>query len=148
MFLGKLSANEIRMQASNVARFRLVCAAKSHRSYSIKPRTTHLHTARQSRFLTSCVCNNNSNSHLTHVDKQGKAVMVDVSDKNITKRIARAKGTVLLGKNCFDLVNQNNMKKGDILSVSQLDGVMGAYIYINPSLPHAYDRQGWCHFGT
>ena len=64
--------------------------------------------------------------HLTHVDTDGKANMVGVGHKTPTRRTAIATGKIILGKSAFDLVQQNNIKKGDVLTVAQLAGVMGA----------------------
>lgn len=63
---------------------------------------------------------------LTHTDKKGKAVMVDVGDKDIQKRIARAAGHILLGADTLGLIRDNLMKKGDVLTVAQLAGISAA----------------------
>lgn len=66
-------------------------------------------------------------STLTHVDeKSGKASMVDVGDKEISKRIARAKGTVNVGPTICRLIKENNVKKGDVFTVAQLAGIIAA----------------------
>ncbi|EIE21887.1 putative molybdenum cofactor biosynthesis pathway protein [Coccomyxa subellipsoidea C-169] len=52
--------------------------------------------------------------------------MVDVGQKASTSRVAVASGRVLLGPKVFDLVRDNQMKKGDVITVAQLAGVMGA----------------------
>ena len=66
-------------------------------------------------------------SQLTHIDESsGKAKMVDVSDKKITKRIAIASGKVWIGKEACQLIQQNQIKKGDVLAVSEIAGIMGA----------------------
>ncbi len=52
--------------------------------------------------------------------------MVDVSQKSITNRIALAQGKVLLGKEAFELVRQNQIKKGDVLTVAKIAGIQGA----------------------
>ena len=57
---------------------------------------------------------------LTHTDKKGKAVMVDVGDKEIQIRIARASGHIILAKDTISLVNDNLLKKGDVLTVAQI----------------------------
>lgn len=74
--------------------------------------------------LTRLLC-----STLSHIDSDtGRASMVDVSQKNHdSKRSATASATVLLGSHAFRLVKDNTLgKKGDVLSVSQLAGIMGA----------------------
>lgn len=67
----------------------------------------------------------NSNN-LTHVDEKGKATMVDVSSKSSSLREATAVATVEVGQEISKLIKENNMKKGDVLTVSQLAGIMGA----------------------
>ncbi|PHU17882.1 Cyclic pyranopterin monophosphate synthase accessory protein [Capsicum chinense] len=52
--------------------------------------------------------------------------MVDVSRKDISKRVAIAHGKVILGQKVFDLVSANQMGKGDVLSVAKLAGICGA----------------------
>ncbi|XP_076620505.1 molybdenum cofactor synthesis 1 isoform X1 [Colletes latitarsis] len=65
-------------------------------------------------------------SSLSHVDESGKASMVDVGSKAITKRIAIARGFVQVDSVISKLIAKNNVKKGDVLSVAQLAGIMGA----------------------
>ncbi|KAG9435450.1 molybdenum cofactor biosynthesis protein 1 isoform X1 [Apis mellifera carnica] len=65
-------------------------------------------------------------SSLSHVDQSGKASMVDVDSKNETKRIAIAKGIVQVNSNISKLIVENNIKKGDVLSVAQLAGIIAA----------------------
>ncbi|MGM0531880.1 MAG: cyclic pyranopterin monophosphate synthase MoaC [Bacteroidota bacterium] len=63
---------------------------------------------------------------LTHTDHQGKAHMVDVGDKNEVRRSARAKGFIYLQAETVKLVRDNEIKKGDVLSVSELAGIQAA----------------------
>ncbi len=63
---------------------------------------------------------------LTHVDEQGRIRMVDVTTKADTLRTAVAAGTVILGKDAFDLVAENKIAKGDVLTISQMAGIMAA----------------------
>ena len=63
---------------------------------------------------------------LTHTDKKGKAVMVDVGDKEIQKRIARASGHIILATDTQKLIKDNLLKKGDVLTVAQLAGINAA----------------------
>ncbi len=65
-------------------------------------------------------------SGFTHFDKDGKAVMVDVSDKEDSARVARAGGTVLMQPETLALIEAGGVKKGDVLSVARLAGIMGA----------------------
>ncbi len=62
----------------------------------------------------------------THLDDQGNAVMVDVSDKQATERTATAKGTVTMEPETMALIQAGGVKKGDVLSVAQLAGIMAA----------------------
>ena len=62
----------------------------------------------------------------THLDDEGNAVMVDVSDKQATQRRATAKGTVTMEPETMALIQAGGVKKGDVLSVAQLAGIMGA----------------------
>lgn len=63
---------------------------------------------------------------LTHFDTAGNAVMVDVSDKNETERVAIARGAVLMAPATMALIQSRGLKKGDVLAVAQLAGIMGA----------------------
>jgi cyclic pyranopterin monophosphate synthase len=65
-------------------------------------------------------------SRLTHFNEKGDAVMVDVSQKAETERIATATGSVIMAKATLALIQQGGVKKGDVLSVAQLAGIMGA----------------------
>ena len=65
-------------------------------------------------------------AELTHIDKDGNAHMVDVSDKDITERTATAKGAVFMQSETMALITEGGVKKGDVLSVAQLAGIMGA----------------------
>jgi cyclic pyranopterin phosphate synthase len=62
----------------------------------------------------------------THFDKEGKARMVDVSDKAETERSATAKGSVIMQPATLALIKDGGVKKGDVLSVARLAGIMGA----------------------
>ncbi|SHJ08477.1 cyclic pyranopterin monophosphate synthase subunit MoaC [Malonomonas rubra DSM 5091] len=63
---------------------------------------------------------------LTHFDADGKAIMVDVGDKAITKREALAAGEVKMNPATLKKILDNTMKKGDVLAVARLAGIMGA----------------------
>jgi len=63
---------------------------------------------------------------LTHIDAEGNAVMVNVSAKNITERTATAAGSVYMLPETLKLIINSGVKKGDVLSVAQLAGIMGA----------------------
>ena len=63
---------------------------------------------------------------LTHFDNKGNAVMVDVSNKNETERIAIATGTVKASSETIELIKSGNIKKGDVLGVSRVAGIMAS----------------------
>jgi cyclic pyranopterin phosphate synthase len=65
-------------------------------------------------------------SALTHFDSEGNARMVDVSEKSETERSATAKGAVIMSAETLRLIKSGGVKKGDVLSVAQLAGIMGA----------------------
>ena len=65
-------------------------------------------------------------SELTHFDKDGQAHMVDVSEKEITDRIAVAEGYIRMTPETLEIITEGRAKKGDVLSVAQLAGIMGA----------------------
>ncbi len=65
-------------------------------------------------------------SGFTHFDEDGKAVMVDVSDKSETERIAVAQGSVVMAPETHALIRAGGVEKGDVLSVARLAGIMGA----------------------
>jgi len=63
---------------------------------------------------------------LSHVDESGRAQMVDVSTKAETQRIAIAKGEIVMQKSTLDLIQAGEIKKGDVLTLAQVAGIMGA----------------------
>ena len=63
---------------------------------------------------------------LTHLDEEGRTRMVDVGEKPVTDREATAKGYVSVSPETLILIQQGLMKKGDVLTVAQLAGIMGA----------------------
>ena len=65
-------------------------------------------------------------SDFTHFNEQGRAKMVDVGEKPISQRTAVAAGRVLVNEKIFALIQSGGMKKGDVLTVAQIAGVMGA----------------------
>ena len=65
-------------------------------------------------------------SELTHFNNEGRARMVDVSDKQVTLREAIATGTVIVNAEVFVKITQGEMKKGDVLAVAQVAGIMAA----------------------
>jgi cyclic pyranopterin monophosphate synthase len=65
-------------------------------------------------------------SDLTHFDAAGNAVMVDVGGKEVSLRTATASGRVLMEAQTLALIERRGVKKGDVLTVAQLAGIMGA----------------------
>jgi cyclic pyranopterin monophosphate synthase len=63
---------------------------------------------------------------LTHIDASGEARMVDVSPKSATERVAVAEGRVVMSKATLELVVSGNAKKGDVLGVARVAGIMAA----------------------
>lgn len=63
---------------------------------------------------------------LTHFDASGNAVMVDVSEKAVTTRIAEARGSIKVNQAVYDAISNGTAKKGDVLGVARIAGIMGA----------------------
>ncbi|WP_420640904.1 cyclic pyranopterin monophosphate synthase MoaC [Candidatus Leptofilum sp.] len=78
-----------------------------------------------------------SEPKLTHLDETGRARMVDVGDKDDTERVAVARGSVKMQPQTLALIMEGNMKKGDVLTVAQLAGIMAA--------KHTSDLIPMCH---
>ena len=64
-------------------------------------------------------------SEFTHFDEKGNAYMVDVSEKDITRRGATAQGTISVSREVMDAVMGRKIKKGDVFTVAQAAGIMG-----------------------
>lgn len=67
---------------------------------------------------------NNMNNELNHFDSKGNAIMVDVTEKNVTQRQAIARGKIFVNKETYDRILQGNMAKGDVLAVARVAGIM------------------------
>ncbi len=65
-------------------------------------------------------------SELSHVDPEGRARMVDVGAKPVQRRVARARGRLLLNAETRELVRENRARKGDVLTVAQIAGIAAA----------------------
>ena len=63
---------------------------------------------------------------LTHTDSEGNARMVDVGDKEIQLRVAKASGHILLSEDTLNLISQNLLKKGDVLTIAEIAGIQAA----------------------
>ena len=66
------------------------------------------------------------NNGLTHFDEHGKAIMVDISEKSATERIAIASGKIIVNAEVYEAIEQGNIKKGDVLGVARIAGIMAA----------------------
>jgi len=69
---------------------------------------------------------NQPTESLTHIDDAGNASMVDVASKNITVREATATGSVTMSRDTLELIKQGLIKKGDVFTLAQIAGIMGA----------------------
>jgi cyclic pyranopterin phosphate synthase len=65
-------------------------------------------------------------SRLTHLDAEGNAHMVDVSEKDVTTRSATAKATVVMEPETLRLIREGKAKKGDVLATARISGIMAA----------------------
>jgi cyclic pyranopterin phosphate synthase len=65
-------------------------------------------------------------TRLTHLDETGAANMVDVSDKAVTSRVARAEGAVVMQPDTLALIRRGDAKKGDVLGTARLAGIMAS----------------------
>jgi cyclic pyranopterin phosphate synthase len=63
--------------------------------------------------------------NFTHFDQEGNAIMVDVSDKDVTSRTAVASGTIKVNAEIMDAIINQKVKKGDVLGVARIAGIMG-----------------------
>ena len=70
----------------------------------------------------------------THFNDQGRARMVDVGEKDVTRREAVAAARVLVNRETFDLIRSGGVKKGDVLTVAQVAGIMGANALLGDKL--------------
>lgn len=66
------------------------------------------------------------NNPLTHFNEEGRARMVDVTDKSVTQRTAVAEGAVYMQPETLRLIKEGQIKKGDVLAVAQVAGIQGA----------------------
>ncbi|MFS0672206.1 cyclic pyranopterin monophosphate synthase MoaC [Ornithinibacillus sp. 179-J 7C1 HS] len=63
---------------------------------------------------------------LTHFNSEGRAKMVDISDKEANSRVAIARSSIFISKEVYDAIQNQKIKKGDVLSVAQVAGIMAA----------------------
>ena len=81
---------------------------------------------------------------LTHFDENGKAIMVDVTEKNDTVREATAKGRILVSKEVYDAIEAGTVGKGDVLGVATTAGIMGAKR--TSDVPYSSNHKMPCEF--
>lgn len=62
----------------------------------------------------------------THINENGNAVMVDVTSKEATERVAKASGSIYMSDECFEKLVNQQIKKGDVLACARVAGIMGA----------------------
>lgn len=65
-------------------------------------------------------------SEFTHINEQGRARMVDISGKKVTERTAWARSSIFVTENIYKAITSDQVKKGDVLSVAQVAGIMAA----------------------
>ena len=63
---------------------------------------------------------------LTHFNEDGKAIMVDVTEKKETKRVAITSGKITMNEETYNRVKEGNIEKGDVLGVARVAGIMAA----------------------
>ncbi|MBQ5311056.1 MAG: cyclic pyranopterin monophosphate synthase MoaC, partial [Oscillospiraceae bacterium] len=63
---------------------------------------------------------------LTHINENGEAVMVDVTDKSVTERTARASGRIYMNRAAFDEIVSGTVPKGDVFAAARIAGIMAA----------------------
>jgi len=68
----------------------------------------------------------NDDAGLSHVGASGEARMVDVSEKQVTDRVARARGAIRMDAATLTAIRSNSLKKGDVLSVARVAGILAA----------------------
>ena len=65
-------------------------------------------------------------TRLSHLDASGAANMVDVSDKDVTERVARAEGRIIMQSETMRIIREGDAKKGDVIGTARLAGIMAA----------------------
>jgi len=65
-------------------------------------------------------------SEFTHINEQGRARMVDISGKKVTERTAWARSSIIVNEKIYKAITSEKVKKGDVLSVAQVAGIMAA----------------------
>lgn len=102
---------------------RLCHSQSSSKDSSVKPKQCD---SEQTELGSNTNLGETSQAQLTHTDAQGRATMVDVGGKAPTRRTATACATVILGPTAFQLLRDNQLAKGDAMTVAQLAGIMAS----------------------
>jgi len=67
-----------------------------------------------------------NNKTFSHFDSEGKAIMVDITKKDNTERIATASSSILMNQNTLNMIKEGTSKKGDVLGIARIAGIMAA----------------------
>ncbi|XP_022072396.2 molybdenum cofactor biosynthesis protein 1 isoform X1 [Acanthochromis polyacanthus] len=105
---------------------RLFHNQNSSKDHTVKVRQCVSDQAKSATDVSNTHLDETSKAQLTHTDHQGRATMVDVGGKAPTRRTATACATVILGPVAFPLLQDNQLAKGDALTVAQLAGIMAS----------------------
>jgi cyclic pyranopterin phosphate synthase len=100
-------------------------ASKGAASSSLAPRAAS-RRARAAAETSAPPSRDASNAHFTHFDAAGQAHMVDVGDKAVTRRFARAGGRIVMSRQTLALVRAGSAKKGDVLGVARIAAIQAA----------------------
>ena len=92
----------------------------------VKGHAGDIYNERADMLATQAIPKNPGEASLTHLDKEGNARMVDVGWKNETQREAIVKAQVIMKKETLELIREGTIKKGDVLTVARIAGIMGA----------------------
>lgn len=125
-FVSDITATSKSVSSSHIPHSRFAALIPSQSSSFNQMTTTLLAGQMTSSISSSQLRYMSTKRSLTHVDQDGKAHMVDVGHKKPTKRVAVARATVFIGTEIAQLIIDNSVAKGDVLSVSQIAGIVAA----------------------
>lgn len=97
-----------------------------HLNASLSKNLSHLFSKTTSLQIVRNYSSHHNAEKLTHVNREGKAHMVDVADKTVTHRKATAMAVVKVGPQITKLILENQIKKGDVLTIAEIAGITGA----------------------
>ncbi|CAI2188179.1 13790_t:CDS:2, partial [Funneliformis geosporum] len=125
-YFSRLSHNFLSLSSFNYQNTLFSYIHSFHSSYSTKSNSANSNPFSSNNYKPNSNSQSDSPS-LTHIDPDsGRASMVNVSTKSSTYRTATAFGKVHIGRQAFELVRTNTMKKGDVLTTAQIAGIMAA----------------------